>query len=146
MTKTRKTILISLISLLMTAFWGIAYAQDMSTVQTASKEGLGTFLVDSKGMTLYYFTKDSAGKSACVEACLQKWLVFFTEKITVAKGLKEKDFGSITREDGKKQITFKGYPLYYFFKDKQAGDAFGQGVNNVWYVIDPAKFNPKTKK
>ena len=52
-------------------------------------------------------------------------------------GVKADDFGVITRDDGKKQSTFKGMPLYYFFKDKKAGDTFGQGVNNVWYVVAP---------
>jgi len=53
------------------------------------------------------------------------------------------DFGTITREDGKKQTTFRGYPLYYWGGDKAQGDTAGQGVNNVWYVIDPANFPPK---
>ena len=46
----------------------------------------------------------------------------------------------LEREDGKKQTTFRGYPLYYWAGDKAPGDTKGQGVNNVWYVIDPAKF------
>lgn len=49
----------------------------------------------------------------------------------------------ITREDGKKQTTFRGYPLYYWAGDKAPGDTKGQGMKNVWYVIDPAKFPPK---
>src|SRR3989304_1730320 len=47
------------------------------------------------------------------------------------------------RGDGKKQATFRGYPLYYWGGDKAQGDTAGQGVNNVWYVIDPANFPPK---
>jgi predicted lipoprotein with Yx(FWY)xxD motif len=28
-------------------------------------------------------------------------------------------------------------PLYYYFKDKTAGDTVGQDVNSVWYVVAP---------
>jgi predicted lipoprotein with Yx(FWY)xxD motif len=47
------------------------------------------------------------------------------------------DFGTITREDGKKQTTYKGMPLYYFAGDKKAGDVTGQGMGKVWYVANP---------
>lgn len=30
-----------------------------------------------------------------------------------------------------------GWPLYYFTPDKQVGDAMGQGVNDVWWVLSP---------
>lgn len=113
------------------------------TVLIKSKEGLGKHLTDSKGMTLYYFKNDSPGKSACAGECLGKWPVFYSEKITAPKDVNAKDFGTITREDGKKQTTYKGYPLYYFSGDAKAGDTNGQGVKDVWFVIDPAKFMKK---
>lgn len=103
------------------------------------KEGIGSYLADQNGMTLYLFKKDSAGKSACVAAngCLEKWPVFFADKIEPAAGVDAAAIGVITRDDGVKQTTYKGLPLYYFFKDKAAGDTLGQGVNNVWYVVAP---------
>ena len=52
------------------------------------------------------------------------------------------DFGTITRDDGTTQVTFKGYPLYYFIRDRKRGEITGQGVGKVWYVVDPEKFNP----
>ncbi len=113
-----------------------------ANVMIEKKADLGSFLVDGKKMTLYYFTKDSAGKSACAGDCVTKWPLFHVDKVMPGAGLNAADFGVITREDGKKQTTYKGFPLYYFFQDKAAGEAKGQGVNNVWYVIDPAKFPP----
>ena len=103
------------------------------------KDGIGSYLADEKGMTLYLFKKDSPGKSACAATggCLEKWPVFFAEKIEPAAGIDAAAIGVITREDGKKQTTYKGLPLYYFFKDKAEGDTLGQGVNNVWYVVAP---------
>jgi len=112
------------------------------TIQLQAKEGTGGYLVDSKGMSLYYFKKDMPSISACINECLKKWPVFYTEKIAVQKPLKKKDFGVITRDDGKMQTTYKGWRLYYFFKDTKAGDMNGEGINKVWYVIYPDKFNP----
>lgn len=112
------------------------------TIQLQAKEGTGGYLVDSKGMSLYYYKKDMPAISACINECLKKWPVFHTEKIAVQKPLKKKDFGAITRDDGKMQTTYKGWRLYYFFKDEKPGDMNGEGINKVWYVIYPGKFNP----
>ncbi len=103
------------------------------------KPGIGSYLTDEKGMTLYLFTKDSTDKSACGAAngCLDRWPVFYAEKIKPAAGIDAAAIGVITREDGKKQTTYKGHPLYYFYKDKDDDDVYGQGVNNVWYIVAP---------
>jgi predicted lipoprotein with Yx(FWY)xxD motif len=121
-------------------FAASAWAED-SSVKVMKKDGIGSYLTDSKGMTLYYFAKDEPGKSACTGDCLTKWPLFKGESVSVADGLDVKSFGVLVRTEGN-QATFKGYPLYYFFKDEKTGDTNGQGVNNVWYVIDPAKFPP----
>ena len=124
------------------AMAGAAPAMDHAVKKT-TKAGVGSYLVDAKGMTLYWFKKDSPGKSACAGPCVERWPVYYREKVAAGEGTKEGDFGTITREDGKKQTTFRGYPLYYWVGDKAKGDTAGQGVNGVWYVIDPADFPPK---
>jgi predicted lipoprotein with Yx(FWY)xxD motif len=113
---------------------GIAAA---ASVEIKSKEGIGKYLTDEKGMTLYLFKKDSPDKSACVGPCVEKWPLFSVQDIKPPADIKSGDFKQITRDDGKKQTTYKGQPLYYFFKDSKAGDVNGQGVNNVWYVVTP---------
>jgi predicted lipoprotein with Yx(FWY)xxD motif len=112
------------------------------TIQLQAKEGTGSYLVDPKGMSLYYFKKDMPTISACINECLKRWPMFYTEKIAVQTPLKKKDFGVFIRDDGKKQTTYRGWPLYYFFKDAKPGDMKGEGINKVWYVIYPDKFNP----
>lgn len=111
-------------------------------IMVKSKDGLGDYITDAKGMTLYYFKADSPGKSTCSGGCLEKWPLLYSEEITVSKGsgMDEKEFSSIIRDDGKKQTTLRGYPLYYFAGDKKAGDTNGQGIKDVWLVVDPAKF------
>ena len=116
------------------------------TVMLQTKADLGNYLVDAKGMTLYYFAKDSVGKSTATAAILQNWPIFNPGSFVPVSTINTADFGTITRDDGLKQATYKGYPLYYYAKDKTSGDTLGQGVNNVWFVIDPAKFPPRLPK
>jgi predicted lipoprotein with Yx(FWY)xxD motif len=101
---------------------------------------LGNIVVDAKGMSLYYFTKDvkDSGTSACTGGCLTAWPPLITTSATPkVEGVTGK-VGTITTPAGAKQVTLNGMPLYYFAKDTKAGDVLGQGVNNVWYVADPA--------
>jgi predicted lipoprotein with Yx(FWY)xxD motif len=97
----------------------------------------GTVLSDSKGMTLYFFTKDVAGASTCTGNCLANWPVFSMTNLATAKldnGLSAGDFKNITRADGATQTTYKGWPLYYYKDDVAAGDAKGEGVGSIWFV------------
>ena len=109
------------------------------TVQTSKKDGLGTYLVDENGMTLYMFKKDTPGKSACGAAngCLEKWPMFYIGAEWITSEVDATAFGALSRDDGKKQTTYKGSPLYYFVKDKAPGDTNGQGLNDAWYVVAP---------
>jgi predicted lipoprotein with Yx(FWY)xxD motif len=116
---------------------------DHHAVKIAKKDVVGSYLTDTKGMALYWFKKDAPGKSACAGPCLEKWPLFFREAVKAPEGVKVEDFGTIAREDGQKQTTFRGFPLYYWVNDKAAGDTLGQNVNNVWFVVDPANFPPK---
>lgn len=97
--------------------------------------GADSYLADSRGMTLYIFLKDEAGQATCVGQCVQRWPIFYTENVMVPPGMDAKEFGVITHPSGQKQNTFRGWPLYYWFGDKVAGDTKGQGVNNVWFVV-----------
>jgi predicted lipoprotein with Yx(FWY)xxD motif len=117
---------------------GQTQAQD--TVKLGSKEPRGNFLADQKGMTLYYFANDKIGKSNCgAGPCLANWPVFSQSGLAVSGPISRSDFGKITRGDGKTQTTYKGWPLYYFIKDKQPGDTLGVGVLNSWDVM-PSPF------
>ena len=132
----KRAVLFAMCAVLSLALAGAAYA-DHHAIKISSKDGIGKFLADAKGMTLYIFKKDSPGKSACAGPCVEKWPLYFAEKVVAPEGVMAGDFGTITREDGKKQTTYKGWPLYYFAGDKKAGDVTGQGMGNVWYVANP---------
>jgi predicted lipoprotein with Yx(FWY)xxD motif len=106
-----------------------------ANIQLSSNSTLGKYLVDSTGKTLYYFSNDASGSSVCTGGCLAAWPVFYTVNMTLEDtSLHAADFGVITRADGNKQTTYKGWPLYYYTQDAAAGDVKGEAVNNVWYV------------
>lgn len=88
-------------------------------------------LVDSKGMTLYTFDKDSGGKSVCNGQCLVNWPAL----MATAADKPEGDYTIITRDDGSKQWAHKGKPLYFWVKDTKAGDKTGDGVGGAWHVV-----------
>jgi predicted lipoprotein with Yx(FWY)xxD motif len=105
------------------------------TAQTSSKAGTGNYLVDGKGMTLYYFAKDVFGTSNAAGAVLQSWPVFYAPNVVIPSNLDAGDFTTITRADGSKQTAYYGWPLYYYAGDKAAGDTAGEGIGGVWFVV-----------
>ncbi|MGO8694670.1 MAG: hypothetical protein ACLQMF_13495 [Rectinemataceae bacterium] len=131
-------------SLLIGLFAAFAWAQSSDTILVKTAADGSSILTDGSGMTLYVFTKDPGGKSVCNGNCAKAWPPFFASTISVSAPLRAEDFGAITRDDGSRQSTFRGWPLYYWFRDKKPGDMTGQGVGKVWYVIDPAKLEAKS--
>ncbi len=110
---------------------------DANTVRLATNATFGSILTDSDGMSLYFFSRDSKGQSECVEGCKAAWPIFYEANPTLDTGLEAADFGEITRSDGDKQTTYKGWPLYYFANDNAAGDTNGDKVGNNWYIAKP---------
>ena len=109
-------------------------------INLSNKAGIGDYLVDSRGMTIYYFLRDNYFKSNATAAIVKIWPVFYTASIVVPASLKATDFGFMTRDDGMMQTTFKGWPLYYYAQDQAAGDTIGQGLNSLWFVVTPVDF------
>jgi len=103
-------------------------------VVLTTNSAFGNIITDNKGRSLYFFFNDATDSSACTGACLMAWPVFYEANLTVGTGLNASDFGVITRTDGSKQSTFKGWPLYYFQSDAKPGDVNGDKVANLWAV------------
>ncbi|HEU0250605.1 MAG TPA: hypothetical protein VFR48_07770 [Solirubrobacteraceae bacterium] len=110
-------------------------------VKHASK--LGTILAaGSKKLTVYMFEGDKGAASSCSGACASVWPPVTTNGgPSVSGAASSADLGTITRSDGTTQVTYKGHPLYFFARDKDSGDAYGQGVHGFgadWYVLKPS--------
>ena len=116
---------------------------------TAKKIDLGAILVDGAGKTLYLFEKDKGGKSSCVGACTAAWPPLLTDDAaTVGAGVKASLVGTTKRPDGKTQVTYHGWPLYYYVDDKAPGDVAGQDLKDFgapWYVVSADKGNKLEK-
>ena len=108
-------------------------------VLTTADSDLGEIVVDADGRTVYVFDKDTAGsgQSACSGDCLAKWPAVEAESDAPEVDGVTGDVGTITRDDGTKQVTLGGMPLYLFAGDSQAGDVTGQAVGGSWWVVGP---------
>lgn len=115
-------------------------AQDDAQLQVISKEGIGNYLADQDGRTLYWHKFDSPGTSTCMDECILMWPPFYRARIVPPEGANAEDFRSMIRKDGKSQTTFKGYPLYYFSLDQEQGDVKGYNFGYEWFTVNPAKF------
>lgn len=93
----------------------------------------GGVLTTAAGMTLYTYDSDQGGKSSCNGPCASNWPPLIAPDNEVGDGA----YGVIMRDDGKKQWTYKGKPLYQFVKDKTPGDKVGDGLKNVWHAAMP---------
>ncbi len=110
------------------------------TIGIANKAGIGDYLVDSKGMTVYYFLRDTNAKSNATAAIVKIWPVFYAANVIPQPPLLAGDFRTITRDDGTMQTTYLGWPLYYYAQDQVAGDTMGQQFNNLWFVVTSTGF------
>jgi len=106
-------------------------------IKLTSNAKFGSILTDESERTLYFFSIDADGNSGCTGGCITSWPVFYEESPSIGTGLDAADFATITRTDGVKQTTYKGWPLYYFQNDAKPGDVNGDAVNKIWFVAKP---------
>ncbi len=101
---------------------------------------LGDVVTDQNGLTLYRFDKDKAKPSAsnCNDACAMTWPPALGDPTSVQlQGVDMALVGAVTRQDGTKQLTLNGWPLYTYAKDTAPGEALGQGVGKTWFAATP---------
>lgn len=111
----------------------------------SGQSGNGLILVNDKGIPLYIFTADTQGSgvSTCNEddGCSADYLPFVSEGEPVpGEGVDPTLLGTLTREDGTKQVTYNGWPLYTYKQDTMAGDQYGEGrdaFGGLWHWITP---------
>jgi predicted lipoprotein with Yx(FWY)xxD motif len=111
-----------------------------AALATADVGDLGSIVVDGSGRTLYIFDKDTAKPptSNCNDDCAAMWPPVKAPSGTPkVDGIDSSLVGTVERTDGSKQLTLKGWPLYRFASDDEAGEAKGQAVGGVWWVVGP---------
>ena len=131
-------------------FSGTALAQSDDGVKLSAQqsEEYGAYVADAQGKTLYLFTTDTRGqcdtqaKSSCYDQCAEAWPPLIAEggEPQVGEELQQDLLGTFQRKDGQTQVTYGGWPLYYFVKDQAPGDITGQDVHGFggeWYLVAP---------
>jgi predicted lipoprotein with Yx(FWY)xxD motif len=114
------------------------------TVSAVKVDGVGTVLVDSKGMALYSPAQEASGTISCTGSCTSIWvpltLPMGQSAPTGSAGLENK-LGTVQRPDGTTQVTFDGKPLYTFVQDSGPGVVSGNdfsdsfdGNSFTWHV------------
>jgi predicted lipoprotein with Yx(FWY)xxD motif len=120
-------------------------------IDLANSATLGNYLTNSHGQALYMFADDADGSNTCTGACETLWPAF-TVDLTTAKfnpSLNKSDFATITKQDGKKQVTYRGWPLRTYSPSgldgygnsvniaEPAGSTKGDGFGGIWFVAKP---------
>ena len=118
-----------------------ASTQAQGTVKAVKSKSFGTILVAANGKTLYRYTLDAKGVNKCTNdpACSKYWpqlLVKSTVKPTADTGASAGLLGTIKAAHGMRQVTYAGFPLYYFVGDSAAGQTKGQGFQKEWFVLN----------
>jgi predicted lipoprotein with Yx(FWY)xxD motif len=111
------------------------------TVRAVKSKSFGTILVAANGKTLYRYTLDSKGINRCTSnaTCAKYWpqlLVKSTTKPTVGTGASAGLLGTIKAAHGMRQVTYAGFPLYFFSGDSAASQTKGQGFQKQWFVVN----------
>lgn len=127
-----------------------AAAQTAEAAKVAVEESQehGPYLTDADGRALYLFTADQQGsgdqaaQSNCYAACAEAGPPLVTGGEPQAGEQADNSLmGTLERQNGDRQVTYGGWPLYYFVQDQGPGEATGQdkhGFGGEWYLVTPA--------
>jgi predicted lipoprotein with Yx(FWY)xxD motif len=147
---TRLGAAVAIVALLgvVAAFYAVRVsgAAHIHVVTTANNKTLGKkILVNPKGMTLYSLSVERKGRFICTDStCLSLWKPLTIAKGAVATGAAH--LSVVKRPDGRRQVAYRGGPLYTFAQDMRRGDVKGNGFKDVgvWRVATAAAAAPAT--
>lgn len=116
------------------------------TIKVGQSQEYGQHLVDGEGRAVYLFTADTQAQgdteeavSNCYEACADAWPPVLAEAEPQAEGAAQSELlDRIERKEGGMQVTYNGWPLYYFVQDQETGEAVGQDIKSFggeWYLM-----------
>jgi predicted lipoprotein with Yx(FWY)xxD motif len=120
---------------------GIPVTGGETIVRASLSDSYGPILVDGDGRSLYLYKNDTQNgeSSACTDECASEWEALVSQGDPVAgAGAIQNLLGTIARDDGTSQVTYNGWPLYYFSGDAGAGSANGQGAEGLWFLVSPS--------
>ncbi|MEU2334697.1 hypothetical protein ABZ770_24230 [Streptomyces sp. NPDC006654] len=116
---------------------GTGHMVSTNMLMSKTMSGMGAVITDAKGFTLYRYGKDQVNMSMCTGTCAETWMPVMADGTPQGMGVQAK-VGVLTRDDGMKQITLAGWPLYRYMGDTKAGEMNGQGKDGAWFAVTPA--------
>lgn len=113
----------------------------VATLTTATKAPYGAYLVDGAGRAVYILEgeRQPGGAHRCVGECLRVWPPLYGAPAAGA-GLNPALVGSMPMPAGP-HVSYAGWPLYYYHRDRLPGDTTGQHVTDAWgtwHLLSPA--------
>ncbi len=118
-----------------------------SVITAATSAQYGAYLADAAGRALYLYTGDGQGagdydaRSFCNDLCARAWPPFVV-RIEPKAGdkVEASAIGTMARIDGRTQVTYHGWPLYYSGQDDKSGATNGEAQHDAkgdWYLVAP---------
>ncbi len=105
---------------------------------TVRSSDYGPILFDGAGRALYAFTRDARGRSRCSGDCARAWPPYVVRSgLRAGPGTRAGLLGTVRRADGSRQVTYAGWPLYYYVGDDAPGVVRCQNVvefGGTWLV------------
>ena len=138
--RIRKILLVVPVLVLGLAACGGQAEQPAAAPATTVKVGrtdLGPVLTDQTGRVLYGFTRDKEKAAACDASCVAVWPALAGKGALAGDGAKAALLGETPVSDATPQVTYNGWPLYYYVGDAVPGEANGAGVDGEWFPVAP---------
>lgn len=108
---------------------------------TTATAPFGTYLTDSAGRALYLWDADRGGSPTCYGDCARAWPpVTVAGTVSAGPAVQASLIAQVKRTDGTEQVTYGGWPLYFYRTDVRAGELSGQGDTGfgaVWWLVAP---------
>jgi len=108
-----------------------------ATTVKVGRTDLGPVLTDQAGRVLYGFTRDKEKAAACDAGCVAVWPALAGKGTVAGDGAKAALLGEAPVGDATPQVTYNGWPLYYYVGDAVPGEANGAGVDGEWFPVAP---------
>ena len=119
------------------AGYGVAH------INAATRVPFGSYLVDGQGRALYILDgqRGAAGMDRCMGECLRIWPPLHSSGApTAGPGVDPARLASMPMH-GAPHVTYAGWPLYYYHRDRRPGDTTGQAIQDRWgrwYLLSPS--------
>ena len=130
-------LLLVALSVVLLAAPGATGATPRLRVGTAQNATLGKriLVAPGSGLSLYTLEGERNGRWLCTDrSCLSAWPPLLLRRGAQPTGVRS--LGVLRRPDGRRQVTYRGFPLYRYAFDDKKGDVRGDGVGDVavWHV------------